>query len=379
MKNIISNITSAFSDCAVLFPLLVLLVAKSGFSPVLLFASAGIAYCAAGLWFRVPMSVQPLKSVVIAAVTLGATMMEVRISAALVGLYCLLLVLLKGYRWADKVPLSWVHGLQVSLGIILALKGMEAVQFFHHWDATVIGLYFAALVSILFSSKSGRFSFLGLIATVGLLWGLLSGYTITTPVFTAANAAATQINWGLILMLVLPQLVLTSANSVIGTHIAAKHYFGDKARKVTVKNLLLSIGFGNLISASIGGLPFCHGAGGLTAHVKGGSTHFVSNFVIGFFLIGLAVIAFYGEHNISITIPAPVLSLLLIAVGILHLPLAKKSWKIKQAKPQILLMGLTAVWTQNLLWALCAGIVYHLMVRKNEKSDFATARSGQKL
>src|ERR1035437_9075870 len=79
----------AFADAAVLFPLIALITQKCGFSGPVLFATAGLAYLAAGFTFRVPMSVQPLKSVAIGALAIGATWSEVRVAAFSVGAICL--------------------------------------------------------------------------------------------------------------------------------------------------------------------------------------------------------------------------------------------------------------------------------------------------
>ncbi|MFA7369214.1 MAG: hypothetical protein WC334_06185, partial [Kiritimatiellales bacterium] len=62
MNLLIRNFAGSFADAAVLFPLLILLGASGQFSPSLLFASAGLVYLFSGLYFRIPMPVQPLKS-----------------------------------------------------------------------------------------------------------------------------------------------------------------------------------------------------------------------------------------------------------------------------------------------------------------------------
>ena len=72
VKNHFGNMTGAFSDGAILFPLLAALVLQAGMNGAVLLASVGIAYIAAGFVFRVPMAVQPLKSVVVAALAIGA-------------------------------------------------------------------------------------------------------------------------------------------------------------------------------------------------------------------------------------------------------------------------------------------------------------------
>src|SRR3990167_10077370 len=88
------NITGAFADGAILFPLMTALALSTGMNGVLLLASAGFAYIFAGFFFQVPMPIQPLKSIVVSAVVLGASASEVRIASLGVGLFCLSMILL---------------------------------------------------------------------------------------------------------------------------------------------------------------------------------------------------------------------------------------------------------------------------------------------
>lgn len=351
------NITGAFSDTAILFPLLALLSAQNGASTVGLLLCAGIAYCVSGVLFRIPMPVQPLKSVVLAAVALGATAAEINLSAALIGVYCLLVVFLKWDRFASKVPLFLVHGLQVGLGVMMILKGVESLNSFSNLSLSSIFIYGLILTAILYITERKSFPLLGMIATLGLVWGVAFESRLPLhPILIQSSMAPMRLD--LVALLVLPQLILTSANSVISTEIVAKEYFGEKAKRVTAKRLLFSIGFGNLVFAVFGGLPFCHGAGGLTAHVKGGSYHWISNWIIGLFLIALAGVEWWGQGSLGLQIPRPILSLLLVSVGLLHLRLAAVSWKNETInyKPALLFMALAALVTQNMLWVLVAGV-----------------------
>jgi len=65
-------------------------------------------------------------------------------------------------------------------------------------------------------------------------------------------------------MLGLPQAPLTLGNAIIGTVAENNAYFPD--RRVTVKTISIDHGVMNLISACIGGVPMCHGAGGWPAY-----------------------------------------------------------------------------------------------------------------
>ncbi|MGZ6346942.1 MAG: molybdate transporter family protein, partial [Anaerolineales bacterium] len=63
----------------------------------------------------------------------------------------------------------------------------------------------------------------------------------------------------------LPQIPLSLGNSVYATADAAKQYFGEKAAHVTERKLMLTMGASDAMTAMIGGVPLCHGCGGLTA------------------------------------------------------------------------------------------------------------------
>ena len=71
----------------------------------------------------------------------------------------------------------------------------------------------------------------------------------------------------------------------------------------------------NFLSFLLGGMPLCHGAGGLAAHYRFGARTAGSNLMIGTIFIVLAV--FLGIHSIAVVnlIPLSVLGILLIFAG----------------------------------------------------------------
>lgn len=350
------NFVGAFADAAILFPLLAALSATNGFSGTVLLGSAGLAYIVAGLVFRVPMSVQPLKSIAIAAIALGASSLEVRVSGALLGATCLLLVVAHTYRYSPKVPRHLIHGVQLGLGVILVLKGSEMALLNAH-DVFHIMIP-ATLVGLMLLASQLRFPLLGIVATGGLLFALFGGDAAKLIPRAGNLVGATEgsLRLSIVLALVLPQIVLTSANSVVATEDAARRYFGEKAWRVTAKRLLLSIGIGNLLSSLVGGLPFCHGSGGLTAHVRGGATHWWANIVIGATLIALSFFQYLGG-TFSLHYPPMLLAALLVVVGIFHMKLALPSWAVSTKRATLLTMAAAAWYSANMLIVLLAGLL----------------------
>jgi SulP family sulfate permease len=71
----------------------------------------------------------------------------------------------------------------------------------------------------------------------------------------------------------------------------------------------------NFLSSIIGGMPLCHGAGGLAAHYRFGARSAGSNLMIGIIFVALAV--FLGSDSLSVIylLPLSVLGILLLFAG----------------------------------------------------------------
>lgn len=368
MKKLLGDLSGAFADGAILFPLLSSLSHLNDFSAVPLLATSGIAYLVSGFIFKIPMPVQPLKSIAISAITMGATASEVRVGGALLGLFCLALTLFDFHFISQKISPAFVHSLQLSLGILLITQGFQKDYSLAH-----LGLMFGVYTV----SKFISFPVLGLMSVLGLIWSIFLGSQsemTLSPHLNKINPDPDQLRFNLILALTLPQMALTLANSVIGTSAVAHQYFGLKAKIATPRYLLYSIGIGNILSSAIGGLPYCHGSGGLTAHVRGGASHWRMNVMIGSFLILLSltqVLSHDPNYALKINYPPIFLSSLLTLIGIFHLSLAKPTWKNDLGKYRLILVGSIVLITRHMLYALLAIIAIEgltlLFSQQNQK------------
>lgn len=121
------------------------------------------------------------------------------------------------------------------------------------------------------------------------------------------------------MLLVVPQLPLTLANSVVATADAARAYFGDQAKRATPTRIALSIALGNLWAGLSGGLPNCHGCGGLTAHYRLGARTPLSTAFLGVLLIGAALLFGRSAMEVRALLPAATLGALLFYVGVQHI------------------------------------------------------------
>ncbi len=333
-----TEFSGSLGDIGTIIPLAVALILITGMktSPVLLMI--GAYYIISGLYFKLPLPVQPMK--VIAAIAIAfpdkISVSCIGASGVLLGLF-LLLIAYSGFinRLAVFFTKPIVRGIQVGLGFILLNKGINLIQssdlFIHQPAAdagyslgylnTMIGIAGFVIVLLLLSNR--RFPAALVLLSLGIITGIFCGAMNNidfslgpTPIIISGFKGTDFLN-GLI-FLVIPQIPLTLGNAIMGTADACQTFFGknDQTEKVSYKSLSASMGIANIISGFLGGIPMCHGAGGLAAHYRFGARTGGSNIMIGaiFLVIGL----FFGRAGITIlsAIPNSILGVLLVFTGI---------------------------------------------------------------
>ncbi len=154
-------------------------------------------------------------------------------------------------------------------------------------------------------------------------------------------------------LLVIPQFALTFGNSVVATENTAQILFGQRAERVTVRALCMSIGILNLITAAIQGAPLCHGSGGITAHHRFGARTPKSSYVIGGLCILLAL--FGGAAVVFLhLIPMAVLGVFLGYVGVQHAAYLRDILRNPRRLLIAVAVGVISFLT-NLMWGFLAG------------------------
>ena len=225
----------------------------------------------------------------------------------------------------------------------------------------------SGLVLLLFLKKRGlppSLVILSLGVVVGLAWGSFPGLStirlgLSFPSLSLPSLADLSTA---LMVLVIPQMPLTLANAVFATASTAKTYFGPEARRVTPRALLTTMGIANLAAGLIGGVPVCHGSGGLTAHYRFGARTGGAPLMIGVLFIGLAVAVDGNALPILSLIPYSVLGVLTIFVGVRHSLLVTDMRNL----PDILIVAIiaaVALITTNLAIGFASGIALHLALK----------------
>ncbi|MBE0548192.1 MAG: putative sulfate/molybdate transporter, partial [Rubrivivax sp.] len=116
------------------------------------------------------------------------------------------------------------------------------------------------------------------------------------------------------LFLALPQVPLTLGNAIIGVREENNRLFPD--RPVTDRQVAVSTGVMNVFGSAVGGVPMCHGAGGMAGHVAFGARTGGSLVILGGLLLVLAVGFSASVVALFEVIPQAVLGTILFMTGV---------------------------------------------------------------
>lgn len=365
----LGDLTGAVADLGVLVPLAAALILVNGLDPSAVFVGAGLLVLAAGAIFRVPFPVQPLKA--LTAVAVANELSGDVINAA--GLeIAVFLVLLSIGRVADVISRAFtqpvVRALQLGVGVLLVLSAYKLVDrppdVFTGTPSSPWPVAFA-VVALVVVALAARYRWYAL-ALVMLAGGAIAagpslhGPTLTLPDvgLPAASAFGTAF-----VLLVIPQLPLTFGNAVVAVADVSQVYFGDRAARVTPTRVCLSCGIGNAASGLLGGMPMCHGSGGLTAHVRLGASTAWMNALLGSVFIGLGVF-FAPQVTVLLgLLPVWALAAFLAYAGLRH------TWLVADLRGARLALAIVAgtigALTGNLAYTLGIALaVDHLVMRR---------------
>jgi len=270
------EIAGALGDLGTFLPLLVGMAARNGldFASSLFFA--GLFNVISGLVFGIPIAVQPMKAIAAVALTEGLTVGEILAAGATVSLVVLLLGLTGLMDWLNRaIPRPVVRGLQLALGLSLLMKGLTLIAGTGAWvgaDSYLIGGIAALVVVVLFSSRKVP------AALVLFILGIALTFWREPRVMRALGLALALPSWSppaaadfitAFPKAALPQIPLTILNSVIAVCALSVDLFPE--RPAAPRRVAVSVGIMNLVATWFGGMPMCHGAGGLAGQYRFGA------------------------------------------------------------------------------------------------------------
>jgi MFS superfamily sulfate permease-like transporter len=216
-------------------------------------------------------------------------------------------------RW---VPRSALLGVVMGLGFTFMLEGIRMMA--GSW-LLAAGLLAATLLVMSRSKPAAMLLLMAAGAGIALAGQpeLLGALRLIEPAFQlpAFTWPALTVSdlWLGLLLLALPQLPLTFGNAFMAITEENNRLFPD--RPVTNRQVACSTGFLNLWSSALGGIPMCHGAGGMAGHVKFGARTGGSSVMLGVVLTVLALFFAGSVGTLFQLFPPAVLGVILFIAG----------------------------------------------------------------
>ena len=355
------ELAGAVADLGVFVPIAVALIVANGLSATAVLLPAGLLYVAAALVYGLPVPVQPLKAFGAIAIAKGLGADEIAAGALLMGAIFIVLGRTGFLDLAARAfPRALIRGVQLTVGLLFLKIAWDLVtdppvSFAAHALAPSWALPLA-VVALVLALTLKRFAVSLVLVGIGAAVMLAAAGNDATfgPSALALPSLDAVAFLTALTVLVVPQVPLSFANSCLAAADAARAYFGERAAAVAPGRLATSFGSANLLAGAIGGMPVCHGAGGLTAHYAFGARTGGAPLVMGVALIALAVTAGAGLADLLAAFPLPILAGLLATAGLLHIGLLRdltgaRSWALA------LLVGGVG-FTTNLTVALALGL-----------------------
>lgn len=316
------ELAGAFGDLGTLIPFVVAYVSILKMDPASLFLGFGATLIAAGLYYRTPFPVQPMKAIGAAALTqtAGAVALtpSIVIGASVATSIVWLILGLTGLakRFSTWIPKPALLGVVMGLGFSFMLEGIRMMS--QQW---VVSTCLLAL-TFMFLARS-RFPAMVMLLITGAGIAMIQQPTLAgdlvliKPVLRTPEFAWPTLSWNDLwlgaLLLALPQLPMTFGNALIAITEENNHLFPD--RPVSEREVAVSTGLINLWSSALGGIPMCHGAGGMAGHVKFGARTGGASIMLGTLLLAVGLLFSDSIGTLFKLFPPSVLGVILFVAG----------------------------------------------------------------
>lgn len=372
----IQEYSGSFGDLDVLLPFLLDLSKRQLIYLPGAFFWGGFFNLVTAIQWNIPMSVQPMKAIASVALTDDLTYNEIITSGLITSAFVSFLGLTKTiYIFNKYIPRDIVSGMQLGLGLNMIKKGINMIKYTNEWIALDSYLTASLIgISSLFMFKFQKCPVALILFLLGLIMAIINvttnknieqeiGFNITNiyilpinPIINNANNLSVADFYNGFIKGALPQIPLTTLNSVISVGDLALELFPNANPPISKASIATSIGIMNTIGCLFGGMPMCHGAGGLAGQYKFGARGGLSIAILGVEKILIAIFLGTTLEQLLAIYPDVILGILLFFSG-LQLAIVgidKSSTKITVATAGIILSSNT--W----IGSLCGFLIYYI-------------------
>lgn len=367
--------SGAFGDMGTDFPLIVGMILAAGLDPTGVLTAFGLMQIATGLLYRMPMPVQPLKAMAVLVIAQKATGSMLFGAGLAIAVMMLLLSVTGTLGWLVRaVPKVVVRGIQAGLGLQLAHLALR--EYMPASGAYGYVLAAISLLIILLLLGNRRFPPAMFVIILGVAFAFVFSHGSVAWVHTLAlhlphiQVPSRSDIWSGFVVLAIPQLALSLGNSVLATKQIAEDLFPEK--KLGVTKIGLTYSAMNFVNPLLGGVPTCHGSGGMMGHYAFGGRTGGSVVIYGSFYLLLGLFGSAAFQQVVIFFPKPMLGAILLVEAVALIALMRD---VVDDSAHIIVVLLVALAAVDLPYGYVVGLVggtalfYYLRWREKRSGD----------
>ncbi len=344
------ELSGAMGDFGTLFPLAIGYIVVCGLNPAGLLVMMGLTNIFTGLFYRLPMPVEPMKVLAVVAIAQQWTPSMVYASGFAMGICWLLFAATGLMGWVARLtPRSVIRGIQVALGVLLAAQALKMIS-----TGWALGL--VSILIVLLLRQSPRAPAALVLMGLGVVMMFLQGHfqQLAPPGFALPPVTGFSLHesWQTFLLAGVSQLPLTATNAVVATAVLIREYWPEQP--VSEKRLSFNMGIINLVTPFFGGMPMCHGAGGLAGQYFFGARTGGANILEGLLEITMGLFLAGSIAGIFAAFPLAIVGAMMFLVGIELTRFARDvRWGV-----DLWPLGVTLVVSlgSNMAWGFLAGL-----------------------
>ncbi|WP_121820661.1 putative sulfate/molybdate transporter [Halostella salina] len=301
----VGAVTGALGDSVTVLPIVVALGATTAVSLPHVLLLFGVFQVVWGLVYGLPLSVEPMKALAGLAIAGALTAGELAAAGLLTGVALLALGAVGALERVERaVGRPVVRGIQLAVALLLLETGLSLGAANLALAGLGAGVALAAVVL-----RRGRASALAVLAVGAGLAVAGSGVPAPSVPAVTGFASGTPTLSPAVLEGTAAQLAMTVGNAAVATAVLCVDLFD---RDVSPDDLSTSMGAMTLSAVPLGGIPMCHGSGGLAGKYAFGARTGGANVVLGVLYAAVALVAGGG---LVMAFPTALLGVLLVVVA----------------------------------------------------------------
>lgn len=325
------EISGSMGDLGTLLPIIIALATdanNTGRKPPISLSSTlvfgGLANILTGLFFGIPLPVQPMKAIASVALVQNYDREEIASAGLFVaGAIGFLSVTSLLHWFSRRIPIPVIKGIQLGVGFSLIIYGGTLVTRSLLQPVQLLVPLLAFMV-LLCNRVYPRLSYALLVVLVGIVWAL----TVILNYHHSVNSPLRLTIWKPHPIVPSPhhfrigvtnaglgQLPLTALNSVIAVSFLCADLL-PQVQAPSTTSLGLSVMVINLVACRFGSMPVCHGSGGLAAQYRFGARSGASIVFLGIVKLLLGLVAGPLAKALFNYFPSHVLGIMVIAAGL---------------------------------------------------------------